>query len=186
MYKGDRSRKETLVEYGFRLPSALDNRPLQVRGVGAARAADDLRLGDAGQVRGAHGGQVVEQVVRPTGLVDPEVEIRPVAHAGRRRAVRDQQARRAQDERVLITTLTKRMAEDLTEYLHEHGVQRALPALRRRDGRAHGDHPRPAARQVRRAGRHQPAARRPRHARGVAGRDSRCGQGRIPALGQTR
>ena len=185
MYKGDRSRKETLVEYGFRLPSALDNRPLQVRRVGALRAADDLRLGDAGPVRSARmPAQVVEQVVRPTGLVDPGG--RDPAGRARRSTTccrRSTCASRA-DERVLVTTLTKRMAEDLTEYLHEHGVQGALPALGHRDRRARGDHPRPAARQVRRAGRHQPAARGPRHARGVAGGDPRCRQGRLPALGR--
>ncbi len=110
-------------------------------------------------------GEVVEQVVRPTGLVDPEVEIRPV-----RTQVDDVLSEIgrcvARDERVLITTLTKRMAEDLTEYLRRARRARALPALRHRDGRARRDHPRPAARQVRRAGGHQPAARRPGHAGG--------------------
>ncbi len=122
MYKGDRSRKETLVEYGFRLPSALDNRPLrfdeweqmapQMIFVSATPAAYESRKS----------GAVVEQVVRPTGLVDPEVEVRPV-----RTQVDDVlseiQVCVARDERVLITTLTKRMAEDLTEYLDEHGVR---------------------------------------------------------------
>jgi len=122
MYRGDRSRKETLVEYGFRLPSALDNRPLrfdeweglapQMIFVSATPGPYELRLS----------GEVVEQVVRPTGVVDPEVEIRPV-----RTQVDDVLSeinhRVARDERVLITTLTKRMAEDLTEYLHEHGVR---------------------------------------------------------------
>jgi excinuclease ABC subunit B len=122
MYRGDRSRKETLVEYGFRLPSALDNRPLrfdeweglapQKIFVSATPGPYELRLS----------GEVVEQVVRPTGVVDPEVEIRPV-----RTQVDDVLSeigrRVARDERVLITTLTKRMAEDLTEYLHEHGVR---------------------------------------------------------------
>ena len=122
MYKGDRSRKETLVEYGFRLPSALDNRPLRSTS-GADRAADDLRVGDAGAVRArARRRSVVEQVVRPTGLVDPEVEC---ARSRRRSTTSLSEIRRvaALDERVLITTLTKRMAEDLTEYLHEHGVK---------------------------------------------------------------
>jgi excinuclease ABC subunit B len=122
MYRGDRSRKETLVEYGFRLPSALDNRPLrfdefervqpQTIYVSATPAPFELELS----------GQVVEQVVRPTGLVDPEVEIRPV-----RTQVDDLlseiRLRVEREERVLVTTLTKRMAEDLTEYLHEHGVR---------------------------------------------------------------
>ena len=84
MYRGDRSRKETLVEYGFRLPSALDNRPLRFDEFESMAAADDLRLGHAGTLRARTCGPVVEQLVRPTGLVDPEVEVRPVAHAGRR------------------------------------------------------------------------------------------------------
>ncbi len=122
MYKGDRSRKENLVTYGFRLPSALDNRPLrfdeweeragQTVFISATPRPYELGLS----------GEVVEQVVRPTGLVDPEVEIRPVAdqvddllsEIGRRTALGD---------RVLVTTLTKRMAENLTEYLADHGVR---------------------------------------------------------------
>jgi excinuclease ABC subunit B len=123
MYKGDRSRKETLVEYGFRLPSALDNRPLkfeewerlapQMIFVSATPAKYEL----------AHSTDaIVEQVVRPTGLIDPEVDVRPV-----RSQVDDVLSEIrltvAQEERVLVTTLTKRMAEDLTEYLQEHGVK---------------------------------------------------------------
>ena len=123
MYKGDRSRKETLVEYGFRLPSALDNRPLrfeewerlapQMIFVSATPGPYELKHSD---------GAIAEQVVRPTGLIDPLVDIRPV-----RTQVDDvlSEIRKvvANNERVLITTLTKRMAEDLTEYLHEHGVK---------------------------------------------------------------
>lgn len=123
MYKGDRSRKETLVEFGFRLPSAMDNRPLkfeefehispQTIYVSATPGNYELEKCD---------GDIVEQVVRPTGLIDPPIEIRPVAtqvddvlsEIGKRVAV---------NERVLITTLTKRMAEDLSEYLNEHGVK---------------------------------------------------------------
>ncbi len=122
MFKGDRSRKETLVEYGFRLPSALDNRPLrfeewekrapQMIFVSATPAAYEK----------AHGGQLVEQLVRPTGLVDPLVEVRPV-----RTQVDDLLSEirlcLVKGERVLVTTLTKRMAEDLTEYLDEHDVR---------------------------------------------------------------
>ena len=122
MYKGDRSRKETLVEYGFRLPSALDNRPLRFdeferkmrRCVFVSATPADFEL--------QRSSQVVEQVVRPTGLIDPQVDIRPartqvddvLAEIGRRVAL---------DERVLITTLTKRMAEDLTAFLAEHGIR---------------------------------------------------------------
>jgi excinuclease ABC subunit B len=122
MYKGDRSRKETLVEYGFRLPSALDNRPLRFDEWEAMAPQMIFVSATPAQYEARMSGQVVEQVVRPTGLVDPEVEIRPV-----RTQVDDVLSeiglRVARDERVLITTLTKRMAEDLTEYLDEHGVR---------------------------------------------------------------
>jgi excinuclease ABC subunit B len=122
MYKGDRSRKETLVEYGFRLPSALDNRPLKFEEW--ERLAPQMIFVSAtpGDYEARHASQVVEQVVRPTGLVDPNVEVRPV-----RTQVDDVLSEIVQcvsrQERVLITTLTKRMAEDLTEYLDEHGVK---------------------------------------------------------------
>ncbi|ABZ76498.1 excinuclease ABC, B subunit [Shewanella halifaxensis HAW-EB4] len=123
MYKGDRSRKMNLVEYGFRLPSALDNRPLKFEEfealmpqsifVSATPSAYEIEKSD---------GEIAEQVVRPTGLLDPEIEVRPVStqvddllsEIGKRVAV---------NERVLVTTLTKRMSEDLTEYLDEHGVK---------------------------------------------------------------
>ncbi len=122
MYRGDRSRKETLVEYGFRLPSALDNRPLRFDEWEALAPQMIFVSATPGPYELSHSGDVVEQVVRPTGLVDPEVEVRPV-----RTQVDDvlSEINRcvARDERVLITTLTKRMAEDLTEYLHEHGVR---------------------------------------------------------------
>lgn len=123
MYKGDRSRKETLVEYGFRLPSALDNRPLkfdefealmpQTVFVSATPAAYELEKS---------GGDIVQQVVRPTGLLDPEVEVRPVATQVDD-LLSEIRQRVKLEERVLVTTLTKRMAEDLTEYLHEHDVR---------------------------------------------------------------
>jgi excinuclease ABC subunit B len=122
MYRGDRSRKETLVEYGFRLPSALDNRPLKFEEWEALSPQMIFVSATPGPYEARHAGQVVEQVVRPTGLVDPEVEVRPVATQ-----VDDVRSeiglRVAAGERVLITTLTKRMAEDLTEYLHEHDVR---------------------------------------------------------------
>src|SRR5512137_2991507 len=122
MYKGDRSRKETLVEYGFRLPSALDNRPLRFDEWESLAPQMIFVSATPAQYEARMSGEVVEQVVRPTGLVDPEVEIRPV-----RTQVDDvlSEIHRcvAADERVLITTLTKRMAEDLTEYLDEHGVR---------------------------------------------------------------
>jgi excinuclease ABC subunit B len=122
MFRGDRSRKETLVEYGFRLPSALDNRPLRFDEYEALAPQTIFVSATPRDYEMDKSGQVVEQVVRPTGLVDPEVEIRPV-----RTQVDDVLSeigeRVDRDERVLITTLTKRMAEDLTDYLHEHGVR---------------------------------------------------------------
>jgi excinuclease ABC subunit B len=122
MYKGDRSRKETLVEYGFRLPSALDNRPLRFDEFEKLAPQTIYVSATPGPYEKRLSGQIVEQVVRPTGLVDPEVEIRPV-----RAQVDDLLSeiglRVARNERVLVTTLTKRMAEDLTEYLHEHRVK---------------------------------------------------------------
>jgi excinuclease ABC subunit B len=122
MYKGDRSRKETLVEYGFRLPSALDNRPLKFEEWEQLAPQMIFVSATPGRYEGTRASQVVEQVVRPTGLIDPEVEVRPV-----RTQVDDvlSEIRKCvtKNERVLITTLTKRMAEDLTEYLAEHDVR---------------------------------------------------------------
>ena len=122
MYKGDRSRKETLVEYGFRLPSALDNRPLKFEEFERLSPQTIFVSATPADYEKTHAGQVVEQVVRPTGLVDPEVEIRPVATQ-----VDDLfgevRTRAEKNERVLVTTLTKRMAEDLTEYMHENGAR---------------------------------------------------------------
>ncbi|HTY49041.1 MAG TPA: excinuclease ABC subunit UvrB, partial [Steroidobacteraceae bacterium] len=122
MYRGDRSRKETLVEYGFRLPSALDNRPLKFEEWESLAPQMIFVSATPGAYEKSHSAQVVEQVVRPTGLVDPQVEVRPV-----RTQVDDvlSEIRRCVErgERVLITVLTKRMAEDLTDYLHEHDVR---------------------------------------------------------------
>jgi excinuclease ABC subunit B len=122
MYKGDRSRKETLVEYGFRLPSALDNRPLRFDEFEAIAPQAIFVSATPGPFEGEHAGQVVEQVVRPTGLIDPEVEVRPASTQ-----VDDLLSQIAQrvgaGDRVLVTTLTKRMSEDLTDYLSEHGVR---------------------------------------------------------------
>ncbi|MBK6279021.1 MAG: excinuclease ABC subunit UvrB [Gammaproteobacteria bacterium] len=122
MYKGDRSRKETLVEYGFRLPSALDNRPLRFEEW--ERRVPQLIFVSAtpGPYEMEHSGRVVEQVVRPTGLVDPQIIVRP-ASSQVDDLLSEIRVRVAQAERVLVTVLTKRMAEDLTEYLHEHGVR---------------------------------------------------------------
>src|SRR5690606_31801401 len=122
MYKGDRSRKETVVEYGFRLPSALDNRPMRFDEWEAISPQMIFVSATPGNYEGEHAGQVVEQVVRPTGLVDPEIEVRP-ATAQVDDVLSEIHLRVEKDERVLITVLTKRMAEDLTEYLSEHGVR---------------------------------------------------------------
>jgi excinuclease ABC subunit B len=123
MYEGDRSRKQTLVDFGFRLPSALDNRPLRydefmglvprIMFVSATPGQDELKLS---------GGVIVEQIIRPTGLVDPMVEIRPVAGQVDD-LLGEIRLREKKNERVLVTTLTKRMAEDLTDYLQQHGVR---------------------------------------------------------------
>ena len=122
MYKGDRSRKENLVNYGFRLPSALDNRPLQFNEFEAHMRQTVFVSATPAEYERQHAGQVVEQVVRPTGLVDPEVIIRPASTQ-----VDDLleviKARVGEQERVLVTTLTKRMAEDLTDFLSENGIR---------------------------------------------------------------
>ncbi len=122
MYRGDRSRKETLVEYGFRLPSALDNRPLRFDEFEALAPQTIFVSATPGRYENEHADQVVEQVVRPTGLVDPAVEVRPVG-VQVDDVLSEINLRVERDERVLITTLTKRMAEDLTDYLQEHGVR---------------------------------------------------------------
>jgi len=122
MYKGDRSRKENLVNFGFRLPSALDNRPLRFDEFEKLRPQSIYVTATPGAYEKEHSDQIAEQVVRPTGLVDPEVEIRPVATQVDD-VLSEINIRAAKKERVLITTLTKRMSEDLTEYLTEHGVR---------------------------------------------------------------
>jgi excinuclease ABC subunit B len=122
MYNGDRARKQTLVEYGFRLPSALDNRPLKFEEFERKMRQVIFVSATPADYETTHAGQVVEQVVRPTGLVDPEVEVRPATHQvdDVLQEIRD---RVQKNERVLITTLTKRMAEQLTDYLTENGVK---------------------------------------------------------------
>ena len=121
MYNGDRSRKTTLVEFGFRLPSALDNRPLRWDEF-LLKTNQMARLGDAGALRDREPGQIVEQIIRPTGLVDPQVEVRPTKN--QIDDLLNEVAKRVEHgERVLITTLTIKMAEDLTDYLLEHNVK---------------------------------------------------------------
>jgi excinuclease ABC subunit B len=122
MYRGDRSRKETLVEFGFRLPSALDNRPLTFEEFEQRAPQMILVSATPRQWEADHAKQTVEQVVRPTGLVDPEVEVRPVASQVDN-LLSEINERVAMGDRILVTTLTKRMAENLTEYLSEHQVK---------------------------------------------------------------
>ncbi|CAG9296795.1 excinuclease ABC subunit UvrB [Celerinatantimonas diazotrophica] len=123
MYKGDRSRKETLVEYGFRLPSALDNRPLKFEEFEAIAPQTIFVSATPGPYeKDKADGRFVEQVVRPTGLLDPRIEVRPV-NTQVDDLLSEARKRSTKGERVLVTTLTKRMAEDLTDYLSEHGVK---------------------------------------------------------------
>lgn len=122
MYKGDRSRKETLVNYGFRLPSALDNRPLMFEEWEKLAPQTIFVSATPSKYEKEHSSTIVEQVVRPTGLVDPQVEIRPVGTQVDD-LLSEIHKRTAVNERVLVTTLTKRMAEDLTDYLREHNVK---------------------------------------------------------------
>jgi len=179
MYRGDRSRKETLVEYGFRLPSALDNRPLRFDEFERMSPQTIFVSATPGDYEQKYSGAVVEQVVRPTGLVDPVVEVRP-ATTQVDDVLSEIGKRVEQQERVLITTLTKRMAEDLTDYLGEHGVRvRYL----------HSDIDTVERMEIIRdlrlgefdvlVGRHQPAARGARYAGSIAGGDPGCGQGRF-------
>ncbi|ART51915.1 excinuclease ABC subunit B [Acidovorax carolinensis] len=122
MYSGDRSRKTTLVEYGFRLPSALDNRPLKFEEFEQRMRQVIFVSATPAEYEKTHSGQIVDQVVRPTGLVDPEVEVRPATHQVDD-VLQEIRIRAEKHERVLITTLTKRMAEQLTDYLTDNGVK---------------------------------------------------------------
>lgn len=122
MYKGDRSRKETLVNYGFRLPSALDNRPLRFEEFTALSPQTIYVSATPSQYEKEISGAIAEQVVRPTGLIDPEVEIRPVSTQVLD-VLSEIRKRVVLNERVLITTLTKKLSEDLTEYLDEHNIK---------------------------------------------------------------
>ena len=122
MYKGDRSRKENLVEYGFRMPSALDNRPLRFDEFEKLMRQSIFVSATPSEYENTHQGQVVEQVVRPTGLVDPQIIVRP-AITQVDDLLGEIKLRTVKNERVLVTTLTKRMSEDLTDYLREHGIK---------------------------------------------------------------
>ena len=122
MYKGDRARKENLVNYGFRLPSAMDNRPLRFDEFEKVMRQTVFISATPSTYEADHAGQVVEQVVRPTGLIDPQIEVRPATNQVDD-LMSEVNLRVEQGERVLVTTLTKRMAEDLTEYFSEHGIK---------------------------------------------------------------
>ncbi len=184
MYAGDRSRKEVLVSYGFRLPSALDNRPLSFE-------EWEQRVGQLVYVSATpgpyelhkSGGVVVEQIIRPTGLMDPPIDVRPV-RGQVDDLLQEIRVRAGMRERVLVTTLTKKMAEDLTSVLSRARREGPLPALGHRHARADRDPARPAARRLRRAGGHQPVARGAGPAGSLAGGDSRRRQGRVFALGR--
>ena len=179
MYEGDRSRKQTLVDFGFRLPSALDNRPLrfdeflekvpQAVFVSATPGAWELRQST----------RVAEQLIRPTYLVDPEVELRPTKQPDRRPAERDPPARGDGRARARHDA-DEEDGRGPDRLPARGGREDALPAQRGRHARAHPDHPRAAPRRLRRARRREPAPRGPRPARGVARRDPRRRQGGLP------
>ena len=166
MYRGDFRRKATLAEYGFRLPSCMDNRPLRFEEWDAMRPLTvSVSATPGGWEMEQTGGVFAEQVIRPTGLIDPPVEVRPA-----------QDARSTTSLGEIRETAARRLphAGHRADQAHGRGPHRisaraghprALHALRHRHAGAHRDHPRPAARRLRRAGRHQPAARRPRHSR---------------------
>jgi len=122
MYKGDRARKENLVNYGFRLPSAMDNRPLRFDEFEKSMRQSIFVSATPSTYEAEHTGQVVEQLVRPTGLIDPAIEVRPATHQVDD-LMGEVNLRVKQGERVLVTTLTKRMSEDLTDYFSEHGIK---------------------------------------------------------------
>jgi len=179
MYAGDRARKTTLVEYGFRLPSAMDNRPLKFEEFEARMRQAIFVSATPAQYEKDHSGNTVEQLVRPTGLIDPEVEVRPATHQVDD-VLGEIRLRVDKNERVLITTLTKRMAEQLTDYLSDNGVKvrylhsdidtvervEILRDLRLGSFDVFG--------QLRRAGRNQPLARGAGHSGGIAGCHPGC------------
>ena len=180
MHEGDRSRKQTLVDYGFRLPSALDNRPQTFDEFLSITPQMVFVSATPGEYERAHSARVVEQIVRPTGIVDPHVEVRETRNQIDDLMNEMPPARRAQRARAghHADQEDERGPHRLPA---RDGLQGPLPALRGRHARAHPDHPRPAPGRVRRARRRQPPARGPRPARGLARGDPRRRQGGLPA-----
>ena len=174
MYAGDQSRKSTLVDYGFRLPSAKDNRPLNFEEFESK--IDQILFVSAtpGEYEAEHELLRAEQIIRPTGLLDPEVEVRPV-EGQIDDLVGEVNKETAKGNKVLITTLTKRMAEDLTDYMREIGHPGEIPPFRYRHAGAYGDHPGYASGRLRCARGNQPSERRPGHSGDFPGGDSGCG-----------
>ena len=181
MSSGDRSRKQTLVDYGFRLPSALDNRPLTFEEFEGHVGQTIYTSATPGPYEMQRANRVVQQIIRPTGILDPELEVRP-ALGQVDDLLAEIRARLERGERTLVTTLTKRMAEDLAEYLAELGIKVHYLHSEVLDDRASRDPARPAAGQIRRGGGDQPPARGLGPAGSLAGGDPRRGQGRLPAL----
>jgi len=166
MYHGDRSRKTTLVEHGFRLPSAMDNRPLRFDEFEARVPQFVYVSATPGPYELEHSSRVAEQIIRPTGLVDPKVEVRPT-HGQIDDLMDEVKERASRQERVLVTTLTKKMSEDLTEYFVEHGVRAKY--LHSDIGTMERVTTRVACRILRLPGRYQPLARGTRSPRGESG-----------------
>ena len=179
MYEGDRSRKQTLVDYGFRLPSALDNRPQTFDEFLSITPQMVFVSATPGQYERRHSPNIVEQIVRPTGVVEPAVSVRQTRNQidDLMNEIRQRVERRRAHARDDADEEDERGPDRLPA---RDGLQGPLPALRGRHARADPDHPRPAAGGVRRARRRQPAARGPRPARGLAGRDPRRRQGGLP------
>jgi len=180
MYGGDYARKKTLVEYGFRLPSAFDNRPLKFEEVESKLNQMIFVSATPGEYERRNSSQVAQQVIRPTGLLDPVISVRPV-EGQVVDLLGEINARIQRQERVLVTTLTKKMAEDLTDYLTEQGIKVKYMHHEVDTIRAHGDHQGSALGQHRRGGGHQPAARGSGSAGGEPCGHSGCRQGGLSA-----
>ena len=179
MYNGDRSRKKSLIDYGFRLPSAYDNRPLKFHEFEQYMGNVVFVSATPGEYELKKSGTAVEQIIRPTGLVDPNVEVRPI-EGQTDDVIREVQATIARGDRVLITTLTKKLAEELSEFLADRKIKTRYLHSEIQTLERTRDHPRAPARQVRCPCRDQPAPGRARHPRGRVHRNPRRRQGRVP------